>query len=105
MDIALKESAALILTRSDLSQRGYKSLRNILKTQNVQLPTYDSIQQFVKELNVGNLQRSFCKCPDDVCLSCESNMQDTLQILLNNPYWYEKMSYPSEQNQTEFLMC
>ena len=57
--IAAREGASLIMSRSDLSQRGYKNVKKILKSENVELPSYDTVQQYVKNLDTGTLTRSF----------------------------------------------
>ena len=58
----------------------------------------------MKELDIGNLTRSFCKCPDDVCLSIGSNVQENLAAFtLQNKFWLEKMNFPSESDQLKFF--
>ncbi len=59
IDIPLKDAGGLLLDRSDLSQRGYKNLKSILNKQNVQLPSYDSVQSFLKNLLIGQFNVGF----------------------------------------------
>ena len=105
IDIPLKDGGGLLLDRSDLSQRGYKNLKKILQNQNVKLPSYGSVQKFLKSLNIGSLERSFCKCDDDVCFSCGTKVMDTLNLFLENPFWYDKLSFPSVLSQENFFVA
>ena len=99
IEISDKEGAALLLDRADLSQRGYKNVKKILKQQNVQLPSYKSVKAFMKELPVGSLERSFCNCPEDVCMSCGSTVKESLTLFLNNPFWFNKLKFPTTVGQ------
>jgi len=92
VDINLKESALLLITQSDLSQRGYKNLKKVLKSQGVNLPTYAQVQEFIKNIDVGNLERSFYDCAE-ICLSASSNVSDTLKLFVGNQFWYEKLQF------------
>ena len=95
--IGAREGASLIMSRSDLSQRGYKNVKEILKSENVELPSYDTVQQYVKNLDTGTLTRSFCCCPDDVCLSCGSNMKETIELTLKNKAWFNKFDFSTNK--------
>ena len=43
IDIGVKEAAEITMSRSDLSQRGFKCIKKILSKQGVSLPQYDVI--------------------------------------------------------------
>lgn len=101
--IGVREGASLIMSRSDLSQRGYKNVKKILKSQNVELPSYISVQQFVNNLELGTLTRAHCGCLDDVCLSCGSNTKETIEIVLKNKAWFELLEFPDAGKQTTFF--
>jgi len=47
------DAAALMMGKCDLSQRSYKTLKNVLSEKNVNIPTYDKLQSYCKALNVS----------------------------------------------------
>lgn len=94
-EIAVEESALLILSRTDLTQRGYKNLKQIMKAQKVILASYSNVQSYLKTLDIGKLKRSFCNCPDDECLSVCSDIEDSLRLFLSNDFWKSKLVFPS----------
>ena len=55
-ELDTKAAASLILYKADLSQRGYINVKSILKKQNIILPTYDSVQMFLKNLDIGKIE-------------------------------------------------
>ena len=102
-DIPLKESASLLISKTELTQRGYKNLKKLLSTQNVNLAPYESVTKYLKSLDVGNLRRSYCKCPDDICISVGATVQESLQLYLANDFWYEKLKLPTDTEQINFF--
>jgi len=83
----------LILDRADLSQRGYKDIKKTLKKQNVILPSYNNVQKSLTTLNIGTIERKFCKC--DCCFSCQSKAKETLVSFLRNKFWFTKLKFPA----------
>ena len=102
-DIPIKESASLLVSRTDLTQRGYKNLKTVLASQNVILAPYESVTNYLKALDVGNFRRSFCECPDDVCLSVGGTVKESLQLYLGNDFWFQKLKFPTQDEQLNFF--
>ena len=57
-DIPVKESASLLISRTDLTQRGYNNLKKILSNEQVELASYDNVTKYLKNLDVGKLLRA-----------------------------------------------
>ena len=97
------DAAELIMSRSDLSQRGYKNIKRILQAQNVDLPSYDKVQSFIKGLDLGKVTRSYCDCPEDQCLSCGCDVKSTLEFILKNKFWSDAIIFSPAEVQGKFL--
>ena len=86
-----------------MSQRGYKNVKKILKNQDIILPTYDSVRNFLKNLDVGVIERCYCKCQNDVCFSCQCSVTETLKLFLANSFWMEKLKFPTQLQQEQLF--
>ena len=103
VEISRRSAASLILDRADLSQRGYKNTKVTLQNENVKLPSYDNVQDFLKALDVGIIERKFCKCPNDCCFSCKSQAKETLTSFLRNSFWFPKLKFPDTSQQEKLF--
>lgn len=101
-DIGLQESAALLMSKSDISQRAYNNIKYILKTENVILPSYKVLRTYLNSLNVGTLKRGFCSCNNE-CFSCCTMVTETLQIIMKTKFWYNNMVFPTEEQQNRLF--
>ena len=75
------DTAALLMGKCNLSQRSYKNLKKILKTKSVMLPRYDSIMSYIKDLDVGKLDRQL---NHEGCMCVSTTIKDTLQHIVSS---------------------
>ena len=101
--VGLRECASLLMNRSDLSQRGYNSLKKVMATQNVILESYSNVQSFIKSLDIGKLLNHYCDCSTD-CFSCSSGLQKTLKIIFRTHFVSTRIHYPSEEQQRQLFI-
>lgn len=94
--ISPKDAAAIFLDRID--QRGYKALKSNIASQNVNLPSYEAVQDFLRNIDVGHLSYRFCNC-STACMSCVANTGDTLYKIISSDFWFSRMVFPSNEQQ------
>ena len=99
-EIGVEEGAALIMNKSDISQRAYNNIKHILGRENVILPPYKELRAYLNSLNIGSLKRDFCGCTNQ-CLSCCSMVTETLEFLMKTKFWYDKMIFATEEQQKQ----
>jgi len=66
------------------------------------LRSYEKVQSYIKELDLGKIMRAFCDCPENPCFSCGCDMQSTLEFVLQNKFWHETMIFPNTRAQDIF---
>ena len=104
--LSCQDTARIMMGKYEMSQRAYKELRGTLKASNINLPSYDQLKGYCKELDVGtihNLHDEFCECP---CMGYGCTINETLQLVFKCPEYQEKLTFPSSDQNTklgEFL--
>jgi len=94
------ESAELLLGRCDLSQRGYKNLKAILKGNNVNIPPYDQLQKYCNDLDVGRIH-SFNHGESCGCMGFHTSVTETLQFIIGNNKLYEQFNFLSKEKRVK----
>ena len=89
----IKQSAELLLGWTSLTQREYNSVKEILSIQKVQIAPHSKVREYIKTLDVGELNQHFCGC-DRECMSCSAkSVVETLTILIKSSHWFSKMIF------------
>ena len=89
--LTVEESARLLLCKNNLTEREYKSLKQALAEKKVKIQPYDLVSQHIKSLDIGVLCRT-CSCQNE-CMSSVSHLHETLNFVINNKFWLEKMEF------------
>ena len=87
-----KQSSMILISWTSLTQREYKNVKKVLKINNVNLATYESVSTYIKELDVGTIHQKVCKCKQD-CMSCSTELTETIGYILKPEYWFTKMTF------------
>ena len=86
-----------------LSQRSYNAVKDSLKKKNVVLSTHVKVADYVKQLNVGVIERGGCSFPAEMCMCAKTDLKDTLLRILKSKTLLENMEFPTvEQQQNLF---
>ena len=93
------DAAVLFMGKCNLSQRSYKNLKKILKQQHVELPRYEEVILYIKNLDVGKLYREDSHLN---CMCVRSDMQDTLHRIMNCELG-RKAKFLSTEEQSELI--
>ena len=89
----IKQSAELLLGWTSLTQRGYNSVKEILSKQKVEISAHSKVRDYIKTLDIGELNQQFCGC-DGGCMSSGAELVlETLTILMKSPHWFPKMKF------------
>ena len=96
-------SAELLTSRSDLSQRGYNNIKRIFKCHGVELPSHESTQKYIKDLDLGPIVRGYCCCPEDECMSCGCDVKSTIEFVLKSKPWFDTMVFSEAKIQEKFF--
>ena len=95
-----KETAELLLGKTDLSQRGYKRLRTILLKSNVILPSYETVRKYSNNLDVGVIDFIHDKEENTCCcMDIKTSFKDTLQHIVSNEKLFQMFQFPSMDQQ------
>ena len=100
IDISLKDTAELIVGKSDLSQRGFNSLRAVLKTNNVFLPTYEKVRDYCNSLDIG-IVKHIVHSELCACMGVYTEFQDTLQQIVCTETLFCKFKFLTTEQQTK----
>ena len=101
MSLGCKETAEIMMGKCDLSQRSYKSLKQILYHNNVKIPTYDQLRTYCKSIDVGDINPLHDKMDSCDCMGYGCDMKDTLQRIVNTHELFNKFSFFSVEQQKE----
>ena len=95
--LSREDSAALLVSKSSLTEREYKSVRDTLRKQNVTIASYEEVSDYIKSLDIGSLDVNSCDC-NYKCMSCVSSVHDTLNKIMCSSFWYDKMQFMNFPN-------
>ena len=104
IELDYSTTAELLIGKCSLSQRGYKSLRKILKQNNVELPLYDKVRRFCTETDVGKIEmihnsdNNTCKC-----MGVQTDLKDTLQHVLSCEQLYSEFHFFNTEEQEKIF--
>ena len=82
--------------RCELSQRSYKALKSVLSANNVKIPTYDKLMDFINKLNVGEIVPLNCGGCSPNCFGYGCDIANTLQDIVNTKKLFSKFVFLSE---------
>ena len=97
--ISEKDAAPMFIEKCNMSQRAYKNLKEILKGQNVNLPRYENLRDYIKNLDIGKLNRD---PTHSTCMCVQSDLKDTLQRIINSDL-FKLATFKSSSEQTELI--
>ena len=94
------DAASLLMGKCNLSQRAYKNLRKVLQSRNVNLPRYETVVAYIKNINTGKVIKVDDQC--DNCMCASTSLQDTLQKIMDSEL-YCLTSFLDVPQQRHFL--
>ena len=104
IEISLKDTAELLVGKADLSQRGFKRLRDILKMNSVILPTYEKVRDYFNSLDIGIIKRiSHKESSSCHCMGVKTEFQDTMQQIVCTEILFSQFKFPSTEQQMKLF--
>lgn len=97
IELGNHETAEMLVGKCDLSQRGYKNLRQILLKNNVKIPSYDIVRKYIKNLNVGEINNIHGDDSSCNCMGVKTTMSETLQKIVSSPKLFSKFKFPEKE--------
>ena len=98
--ISNNTAAEMLYGRCDLSQRGFKYLRHLLKESNVELPTYEKVRSHNLNLDVGEIEPIHRHDNCD-CFGYKSSLSETLSKIISNQSLFKLFKFISFEKQTK----
>ena len=78
-----KYAAELFINNCDLSQRGYKNLKQVLKNKNIQMPKYSEVREYMNNMDIGVITENYAVDQSNhMCIS--TDLRETLQHILSS---------------------
>ena len=102
--------SAQILVCSSLSQRCYNTLKKFLKRKNIFLKKHSVASTYIKNLEVGKIERKVHHLPDTAqsaslpdCMCVQTSTKGTLELVFKSKTLFEKMDFlPPEKQEVLF---
>ena len=106
VELDCRKTAELLLGRCNLSQRGFKSLRKILRQNNVSIPSYENVRKFCNETDVGMIQKLHSEEIENIqcnCMGVKTDLKETLQNIISNKYIYKRLLFLMNRNSIRYF--
>lgn len=102
VEIDLSDAAELLMGKADLSQRGYKHLRGILKENKILLPDYQKVRHYVSDVDVGKIEPMSCE-NNCCCMGVKTKLKETLQRIVSTNALFSLFQFFSKEKQIKLF--
>ena len=103
INLAVPESAELLIGRANLSQRAYKALKKSLQRSGVFLASYKATSDYIKGLDIGVVSTG-CEISRE-CMCATTSCKETLRLLCSSKAMYDAMRFPTVEQGKRLLTC